>query len=180
MISLIACVDMGMGIADKDGNLLFNLPADLRYFRETTKKKIVVMGRKTWESLPEDKRPLDRRENYVLTRDKDFVAEGAKVIHSIEEILELGKGSKEVFIMGGGELYKQMIPHADKMYLTHVHNINMDARVFFPNFGLEWKALTEIRHKADKKHAHSFTFATYEPNKKYAVETEEEENNQDN
>ncbi|AGI11806.1 dihydrofolate reductase [Bacillus phage Izhevsk] len=172
MISLIACVDMGMGIADKEGNLLFDLPADLRYFRETTKKQIVVMGRKTWESLPEDKRPLDRRENYVLTRDKDFVAEGATVIHSIEEILELGKGKKEVFIMGGGELYKQMMPHADKMYVTHVHNLNIDARVFFPNFGVEWKALTEIKHKADKKHAHSFTFATYKRREEEVVEAE--------
>lgn len=161
MISLIACTDINLGIGDKDGNLLFDLPADLKHFRQTTKNKIVVMGRKTWDSLPN--KPLDRRENYVLTRDKDLVLEGATVIHSIEEILELGKGKKEVFIIGGGELYKQMMPLADKMYLTHVHSISMDARTFFPDFGIEqWKHKSSVKHKADEKHKHSFTFATYE------------------
>lgn len=169
MISLIACVDMGMGIGNGDNELLFDLPADRRYFRQQTKKKIVVMGRKTWESLP--KRPLDQRENYVLTNDKDYVAEGATVIHSIDDIIELGKGKKEVFVMGGGELYKQMFPLADKMYITHVHTANFTARVFFPDFGIEWKCVSDIKHKANKKHAHSFTFAEY-----VRVQKEEETN----
>ncbi|AZU98900.1 putative dihydrofolate reductase [Bacillus phage pW2] len=159
MISIIACVDMGMGIGDENNSLLFDLPSDRKYFRQKTKKKIVVMGRKTWESLP--KRPLDQRENYVLTRDKDYVAEGATVIHSIDDIVELGKGKTEVFVMGGGELYKEMMPLADKLYMTHVHTVNFDARVFFPDFGIEWKQTSSIKHKANKKHKYSFTFAEY-------------------
>lgn len=169
MISLIVCVDMGMGIGDRNNDLLFDLPADRRYFRQTTKNKIVVMGRKTWESLP--KKPLDKRENYVLTNDKDYVAEGATVIHSIDDIIELGKGKKEVMIMGGGQLYKQMMPLAEKMYVTHVHTVNLDARVFFPDFGIEWKQVSKVKHKANKKHAHTFTFA------EYVRETEEETKN---
>ncbi|MDS7057075.1 dihydrofolate reductase [Klebsiella pneumoniae] len=177
MISLIACTDINLGIGNKDNDLLFDLPADRRHFRQLTKNKIVVMGRKTWESLPEDKRPLDKRENYVLTRDKDFVAEGATVIHSIDEILELGKGKKEVFIMGGGELYKQMMPYAEMMYLTHVHSISVEGRVFFPDYGVDqWKHLTSVKHKADKKHAHSFTFATYKRIAEDEVKEEETTN----
>ena len=167
MITLIACLEMNNGIGDENNDLLFHLPKDLRHFNSITSGHIVVMGRKTWESLP--KRPLPKRKNYVLTRDESFKAkDGVKVIHSIDEVLELSK-TYEVFVIGGGEIYEQLIPHADKMILTHVHVVDGRARVFFPDYDYkDWKIQPNLtkKHKADEKHEHDFTFATYIRNEK--------------
>lgn len=158
-ITLIACIDMNNGLGDNNGNLLFNLPKDMKHFKSITSGKIVVMGRKTWESLP--KKPLEKRKNYVLSRDNSFNPIGAKVVNSINEVLELSK-SHDVFVIGGGEIYEQMLPHADEMLLTHVHVVDGSARVFFPDYDYkEWKITSMTKHKADKQHEHSFTFATY-------------------
>lgn len=158
-IKLIACVDINNAISDADGNLLFNLPKDMRHFKSLTSRKHVVMGRKTWKSLP--KKPLPNRKNYVLTMDESFEAEGATVLHSIEEVLELGK-KQDVWIIGGGEIYYQTIDFADELYITHVHHINFDGRVFFPDIDVrEWKLESTTKHEADKNHAHNFVFATY-------------------
>jgi dihydrofolate reductase len=94
-----------------------NIPADKKHFRETTKGKTVVMGRRTFESL--GSRPLPNRQNIILTRDANFRAEGCEVLHSTEEILKRAK-HEEVFIIGGGEIYKQFLPHADKLYITFI------------------------------------------------------------
>lgn len=167
MITLIACMDMSNGIGDENNDLLFHLPKDLRHFNSVTSGHIVVMGRKTWESLP--KRPLPKRKNYILTRDKSFKAkEGVKVIHSIEEVLELGK-TFDVFVIGGGEVYEQLLPYADRLMLTHVHVVDGRARVFFPDYDYkEWNIQPNLtkKHLADDKHEHDFTFATYIRNKK--------------
>lgn len=159
-LTLIACLDMNNGIGDGEGNLLFNLPRDLQYFKTVTSGKIVVMGRKTWESLP--KHPLPKRKNYVLTMDETFNPIGAKVLHSIDEVIELSK-KHDVFVIGGGEIYHQTIDYADKLIITHVHSINFDAKVHFPDFNhKEWKQVSMKKNEADKFHKHSFTFATYE------------------
>lgn len=161
MITMIACTDINDGIGDAKGNLLFNIPLDMAHFKSITSGKIVVMGRKTWDSLP--KRPLPKRKNYVLTTDKSFTVKGAtKVINSIEEVVELGK-SHDVYIIGGGEIYSQMLEHADKLIITHVHTINQDAEVFFPKYDAkEWKIVSGLKNDADEFFPHSFTFATYE------------------
>lgn len=160
MITLIACIDMADGIGDENGNLLFNIPKDMKHFQSITSGKIVVMGRKTWDSLP--KKPLAKRKNYILTRDETFSPTGAKVIHDIEEVIKLGK-THDVMVIGGGEVYSQLIPHADKLILTHVHEFNFKARTFFPEYDpQDWKPTNIQKHEADKKNPHSFTFATYE------------------
>jgi dihydrofolate reductase len=162
MITLIACMEMNNGIGNDENDLLFDFPKDKKHFNYMTSGKIVVMGRKTWESLP--KRPLPKRKNYILTRDESFKAkEGAKVIHSIDEVLELSK-TFDVFVIGGGEIYEQLLPYADRLVLTHVHVVDGRARVFFPDYDYkEWKIQPNLiqKHEADEKHEHDFTFATY-------------------
>ena len=160
MITLIAMVDMADGIGDDKGNLLFNIPRDMAHFKRTTSGHKVVMGRKTWDSLP--KKPLKNRENYVLTRNKNFKANGATVLHSIKDVLELAE-NEEVFIIGGGDIYKELMPYADKLILTHVHSFNFNARVFFPDFSAkDWKIDTESMEKHEETDRHpSFTFAVY-------------------
>ncbi|MFQ3543679.1 dihydrofolate reductase [Halobacillus rhizosphaerae] len=158
-ITLIACTDMNNGIGTGE-KLLFNLPKDMKHFKAVTTGKTVVMGRKTWESLPA--KPLPKRKNYVLSMDEDFVAEGATVIDSIEAVLELAK-NKEVFIIGGSEIYFQTIDDADKLMITHVHTFGNHATRHFPDIDVkQWKLVSVKEHKADKEHAHNFTFATYE------------------
>ncbi|MGD1416534.1 dihydrofolate reductase [Bacillus stercoris] len=161
MITLVACIDMNNGIGDGEGNLLFDLPRDMKHFKAITTGKIVVMGRKTWESLPV--KPLPKRKNYVLTLDEDYKAEGATVLHSIKEVKELAE-TKEVFVIGGAEIYYQLIDDADKLIITHVHAINRNAKVHFPDFGVkEWKMVGKpVLNKADDKHKFDFAFATYE------------------
>ncbi|UUV45962.1 dihydrofolate reductase [Bacillus phage vB_BanS-Thrax1] len=169
-ITLIACTEINGGLGDAEGNLLFDLPRDMQHFKSATSGKVVVMGRKTWDSLP--KKPLPKRKNYVLTRDKNFKPDGAKVLHSVDDILELSKG-RDVFIIGGGEVYNQLMPHADRLIITHVHTVNYDARVFFPDFtAREWHLVHAEQNEADEKHEHSFTFATY--TRRTDVETEEQ------
>lgn len=160
MITLIANIDMNNGIGDGDGNLLFKMPRDMQHFKSATSGKIVVMGRKTWDSLP--RKPLEKRKNYVLTMDEDFKPFGAKVIHSIDEVLKLGK-THDVFVIGGGELYFQLIDDADRLMITHVHTISPDAKVHFPDFGAkDWKIVGKpLKNEADKNHPFSYTFATY-------------------
>lgn len=163
MITLIACTEMNMGIGNANGELLFKLPKDMKHFKSVTSGKVVVMGRKTWDSLP--KKPLEKRKNYVLTNDKSFSATGVKVIHSIEEILKLSK-THEVFVIGGGEVYQQMMEHADKLIITHVHVMDMSARTFFPEIDVrEWKLVNVQKHVADKLNKHDLTFARYERQK---------------
>lgn len=165
-ITLVSCTDMNFGIGDENNQLLFHLPKDLKHFKSVTSGRIVVMGRKTWESLP--KKPLPKRKNYVLTRDKSFNPVGAKVLHSIEDVVELGK-THDIYVIGGGEVYEQLMPYADKIIMTHVHTVSNKATVFFPDFNHEeWKIVKESmkKHKADEQHEHSFTFATYIRKKK--------------
>lgn len=159
-IIMVAVADINNGIGDADGNLLFNLPKDMKRFKELTVNKHIVMGRKTWDSL--QKKPLPKRKNYILTTNEDFKAEGrAKVLHSIEEVLEMSKKG-DVYICGGGELYYQFMPYADTLYLTHVHTIDFKARTFFPEVSpKEWKLTKAVKHEPDEKNPHSFTFAEY-------------------
>lgn len=136
MIHIIAAIqesDRGIGY---QGNLLYHLPEDMKHFRNTTTGHIVIMGRKTWESIPEKFRPLPNRENIVITRQTDYVARGAKVVSSLDEALDSAHNhfpDKEIFIIGGGELYAQAITRADILHLTLIHD-TQPADVFFPEF----------------------------------------------
>jgi dihydrofolate reductase len=169
MITMIACLEINNGIADKDGNLLFNLPNDMAHFKAMTSGKHVVMGRKTWDSLP--KKPLPKRKNYVLTKDETFKVDGkTKILHSIEEVLALAK-NEDVWVIGGGEIYNQMLPFADKLIITHVHTANIEARVFFPDLDVrEWNVVELQKNEANGKHEFAYSFATYARNTTKKVE----------
>lgn len=160
-IIMIACTDMNDGIGTDNGELLFDLPKDMAHFKAITTGKHVVMGRTTWDSLPV--KPLPKRKNYVLTDNKELEVSGnTKLVHSIEEVLEMAKG-KDVYIIGGGHTYYQFMPYADKLIITHVHEFHPNAEVFFPEIEKNvWKVTSMQKNEADEKHAHSFTFATYE------------------
>ena len=116
MLAMIVAVDKNFVIGHVNALPWPNIPADMKHFREITKKKTVVMGRKTFESIG---RPLPNRRNIVLTRDPEFKAKGCEVFNSMEEILKLGK-TEEVYIIGGGVIYKEFLPYAEKLYLTFI------------------------------------------------------------
>lgn len=121
-MNIILAADRNWAIG-KDNDLLIHLPGDLKYFKQMTTGKTVIMGRKTLESLPGGK-PLPNRRNIILTRSADFKVSGAEVLNSIEDVLHLIKSgnleSEEVFIIGGADIYKQMMPYCDKFYITKI------------------------------------------------------------
>lgn len=159
MISLIAAVARNRALG-KDGQLLWHLPEDMRYFRETTRGKPVIMGRKTWESLPDAFRPLPGRRNIVISRNSAYEAPGATLAGSLDEAVRLTQDDTEVFVIGGAEVYRQAMPLAQRLYLTEVaHDFSADA--FFPEFGEgEWKEISrsEVKNGAGL----NFTFAVYQ------------------
>ena len=138
-ISLVVAVADNLAIG-REGNLLWRLPKDMQYFKEVTWGHHVLMGRKTWESIPSKYRPLPGRVNVVISRSNDFVAEGCKVVKSVEEGIEFARlsGELELMVIGGGEIYRQTLIMADKIYLTKVHHTFIDADVFFPEITSQW------------------------------------------
>jgi|AntRauTorcE11897_2_1112592.scaffolds.fasta_scaffold00476_11 dihydrofolate reductase len=128
----------------RDNKLLWNIPEDLQRFKKLTSGKAVIMGRKTWQSLPESVRPLPGRENIVLTRDKEFVAPGGIVKHDVENAINYAKKwsqknrKSEVFVIGGATIYEQALPEIDKLYLTLVDS-DKEGDAFFPEYKNEFK-----------------------------------------
>lgn len=167
MISIIACIDIEGGLGDENGNLLFDLPNDLEHFKSTTRGKTVVMGRKTWESLP--KKPLKNRKNVILTNSltvgeltlyKEYDEE-IEVLTSIDDVLKLAE-TEHVFIIGGGNVYSQFMEYADELILTHVHTISDKAVTFFPNIDIsDWKLVKVSENLPDEKHAFKYVYAYY-------------------
>ena len=159
MISLIAAVARNRALG-KDGQLLWHLPEDMRYFRETTRGKPVIMGRKTWESLPDAFRPLPGRRNIVISRNPAYDAPGATLAGSLEEASRLTQDDTEVFIIGGAEIYRQALPLAQRLYLTEVTQ-DFAADAFFPEFSdREWKEISRSEQKRGS--GLEFTFAVYQ------------------
>lgn len=158
MITLIAILEMSDGIGDKKGNLLYNIPRHNARFKNETKGKKVIMGRKTWETFP--KKLLKNRDKYILTRNKDYKVDGANIIHSIDEILELAK-DKDVVVIGGGDIFSQVIEYAHKLIITHVHEFKFNSRIFFPEFThKEWKIQSMEKFEETKGYP-SYTFTVY-------------------
>lgn len=131
-MNLIVAVDQNWAIG-KDNKLLVSIPADMKMFREETSGKVVVMGRRTLESFPNGL-PLKNRTNIVITRDADFDAKGAIVVHSIDEALEEIRKypSEEVYCIGGDSIYKQMLPYCDTAHVTKI-DFAYEADAYFPN-----------------------------------------------
>ncbi len=139
MIYTIAAVDENMGIG-KDGTMPWHFSKELKHFAHLTTQthdaedhNAVIMGRKTWESIPEKFRPLPGRRNIVLTRNQDFHAKGADTCQSLEEAIELAEDSEKIFIIGGGSIYEQALklPNLSGIYLTRIHK-SYDCDTFFP------------------------------------------------
>lgn len=163
-VSLIVAMDRARGIG-KNNDLLWHLPADMRFFKETTTGHIVVLGRKNYESIPEKFRPLPNRENAVLTRNKDLHPEGCLVFHSLEDCLSHYRNETErtVFIIGGGQVYKDALASGavDEMYITEVDYV-FDADTFFPEFDPSgWQIEKVLAYPADEKNLYSFVVKRY-------------------
>lgn len=138
MIALIAVVASNRAIG-REQQLLWKIPEDLKHFSETTRGKPVIMGRKTWESLPPAFRPLPNRHNIVVSRHPDQAASGATLATSIEEAIRLAGEADEIFVIGGAELYRQTLPLAQRLYLTEVA-AEAQGDSFFPEIRpAEWR-----------------------------------------
>ena len=153
-ISLIVALARNRVIG-RDNQLPWRLSADLQHFKGLTMGKPIVMGRKTYESIG---RPLPGRTNIVVTRDSSFSAAGCRVVHSIDEALVAAGGADEVMIMGGENLYSQLLPRADRLYLTEVQaEVSGDA--WFPEFDqTQWQELERESHRADEKNEFDYDF----------------------
>ena len=160
MISIIVAVAENYAIGKK-GDLLCHLPADLKHFKEITSGKTVLMGERTFYSLP--KHPLPNRRNIVLTDVQGKTFEGAEAVYSLDEMEAKVQGEEEAFVIGGGMVYRQMMARADKLYITHIHHSWDDADTFFPEIKKdEWTLVSSEKHQADEKNPYDFTFAEYE------------------
>jgi dihydrofolate reductase len=163
-VSLIVAVSEN-GVIGKDNDLIWHLPRDIKFFKDTTLGHHVIMGRKNFESIPHKYSPLPNRTNVVITRQADYKAKGCVTVNSLENALEVAiqNGDKEPFIIGGGQIYKIALEAnlVDKIYLTKVHH-SFKGDTFFPELGSEWQEAERIDCKADENHAHNFSFLTFE------------------
>lgn len=147
------------GAIGKDNGLLCHLPADLKHFKSITMGHTIIMGRRTFESLP--KGALPGRENIVVSRNADYRAEGAKVCTSIEQAVAEASMPGECFILGGAQLYASTIAQVDKLYLTAIHAHFDDADAYFPAINPdEWTEIDREDHQADEKNRYDYSFVT--------------------
>lgn len=158
LISLIVAMAKN-GVIGRDNQLPWRLPADLAHFKRVTMGKPMIMGRKTWESLPG---LLPGRRHIVVTRDKAYRAEGCTLVNSLDQALAAAGEAAEVMVVGGGTIYKEMLPRADRLHLTLVDaEVEGDAR--FPEIDFsQWRECTRESHPADERNPHSYTFLELE------------------
>jgi dihydrofolate reductase len=158
MISIIVAVSEDMGIG-KDNRLLWHLPEDLKRFKKLTIGKTVIMGKNTWESLP--RRPLPGRKNIVLTDKPGESFEGAVAAYSMEDSLNKCVTGEDVFIMGGGSVYRQFMTVADRLYITLVHK-KAPADIFFPEIDpKKWKIIEKEEFRAYESNTIPYTYIVY-------------------
>jgi dihydrofolate reductase len=157
-VSLLAAVARN-GVIGRDGTLPWRLPEDMERFRELTMGHAVVMGRRTWESLPDRFRPLPGRRNVVLTRNHGWAAEGAERARSLDEALRLLRDAPQVFVIGGAEVFQSALPLADELLLTEIDS-DVSGDTFFPGFeSTEFEEISrDPRVAADGTR---FSFVTY-------------------
>lgn len=159
MISIIVAVSDDLGIG-KDNDLLWHIPEDLKRFKQLTLGKTVIMGRKTWFSLP--KRPLSGRRNIVITDVPGEQFEGAETVASVKAAADACPASEEAFIIGGGSIYRQFMTIADKLYITHVH-LKAPADIYFPEIDpAVWKVTSREETKTEETKGIPYTYTIYE------------------
>jgi dihydrofolate reductase len=151
MISIIAAVARDNVIGGQN-KLLWNMPADLKHFKDVTLGHAIIMGRKTFESIG---RPLPNRRNIVITRDPAYGVEGIEVFHSLEDAL--ANASEDSFVIGGAELFRQALPLADKIYLTKI-DADFEGEAYFPELGPEWQEVSREEGTVDANNLYPHTF----------------------
>jgi dihydrofolate reductase len=161
VISLVYAVSRN-GVIGKDGGLPWRIPSDLKHFKEVTMGKPIIMGRKTWESLP--RKPLPGRANIVISRRPGFVAEGAMVAHDVEAALQVAGagGADEICVIGGADVFKALWPSAQRIYLTLVL-AEVDGDTFMPQISPEeWSEVSRMGVVKAEKDSHPFETVSYE------------------
>jgi dihydrofolate reductase len=162
MISIIVAVSENWGIG-KDNELLWHIPEDLQRFKKLTFGKTLIMGKKTWESLP--RKPLPGRKNIVLTDDPMESIDLSVTAYSVEDALGKCENTDEIFIIGGGSVYRQFMPITDRLYITHVHK-TAPADVYFPEIDpLIWEVIEKEDSKATERDGISYTYIIYDRRK---------------
>ncbi|MFH5181457.1 dihydrofolate reductase [Paenibacillus sp. TAB 01] len=160
MISFILAMDENRGIGI-DNKLPWRLPEDMAFFRRTTSGHTVIMGRKTFESIG---RPLPKRHNVIVTGNPSFLAEGCEIVHTLDEIVARygGLEKEELFVIGGAEVYRQLLPYADRLYITEIaHRFEADA--FFEPLDLsQWKEVSRNRGPKNADNPYDYDFVLYE------------------
>jgi dihydrofolate reductase len=165
IISIIVATGKNNEIG-KNGNLLCHLPADLKHFKEITSGHTVIMGRKTFESLP--KGPLPNRRNIVISRNVALKIDGAEVYPSLDYAFIKLIDENEVFIIGGAQIYEQALPIADKLYLTKIHADFPEADAFFPKIDFSaWQETSRETFPADEKNSFTFSFFEYSKTQRF-------------
>jgi dihydrofolate reductase len=159
-VSLIVAVSSN-GTIGREGGLPWYLPADLRHFKRTTMGHHLIIGRRTWEEVG---KPLPGRTMVVVTRSRKFAPEGAQVVRSVEQALELAAEDDEPFIGGGSQIYQIALARdlVDRIYLTRIH-AEVEGDTYFPDFDLEeWDLVSEEHHDADEKNEYPYSFLIYD------------------
>ena len=158
MLTLIAAAGENNELG-KNNDMIWHLPDDFKRFKKITTGHHIIMGRKTFDSFPQ---PLPNRTHVVITRQENYKKPGIIVVHSLERAIELTSDDPEIFVIGGGEIYKMAMDFADKIELTRVHG-EFEADAFFPEIDeSQWKLVSEEDHEKDEKHQYAFTYLTYE------------------
>ena len=158
---IIVATGKNRGIG-KEGKLLWHLPDDLKFFKHQTLGCPLIMGRKTFDSIG---KPLPGRRNIVLSRNKDLLIPGAEVFPDLSAAIDACENEPKVFVVGGGEIYRQAMPLTDELIVTHVEH-SLDADAFFPEIDSDvFRLVSRQDHPADEKHAHPFSFCFYERKK---------------
>jgi dihydrofolate reductase len=146
-------------VIGREGDLPWRLPDDMRHFMRLTRGHAVIMGRRTYESLDG---PLPNRRNIVVTSQSDYADEGVETAPDLETALSRCADDELIFIAGGQRIYADGLAHAERMILTHVH-ASPEGDTYFPSFDpSQWKIIDEEHHPADDRHAHPFTFRTWQ------------------
>lgn len=162
-ISIVVAVTKKDAAIGNGGKLLFHISDDLKRFKRLTLGHPIIMGRKTYESIGH---PLPERSNFIVTRNPDFKAAGATIVRSLEEATEkAGELDSEIFVIGGGDIYKQALPYTDKLYLTIVES---DAKgdVFFPDWRKDFTKETFREERCDPKTGLDYTWIDLEREKR--------------
>lgn len=156
--SIIVAIADNNAIGSK-GDLMWHIHDDMIFFRNTTRGHPVLMGRKTWDSL--QKKPLPKRENIVLTKNKDFAFEGIKIVHSMEEAKQLPDYNTDIFIIGGQTIYNEFIHLANTIYLTRIYHHFAEADTFFPEIDMHnWQEIYKSEMHEDEESKLKYQFIT--------------------